>query len=63
MKNQCQNCAVEIVRGYDNCESCCDHYFDADEGFMCLECGKDGTEEIMSRAHDRAKDLRKYGHE
>lgn len=40
----------------------CEHDFDPDEGFTCLNCGKDGTEEVMSRAYDRAKDLRKYGH-
>jgi ribosomal protein L34E len=39
----------------------CEHDFDPYEGFHCLNCGKDGTEEVMSKAYDRAKDRRKYG--
>lgn len=39
----------------------CEHEFDPDEGFTCLNCGKDGAEEVFSRAYDRAKDRRKYG--
>ncbi len=31
------------------------------EDFHCLDCGKDMTEDIMSKAYDRAKDIRKYG--
>ncbi len=45
----------------ENCERAGGHNFDPDEGFMCLECGKDGTEHVMSAAYDRAKDIRKYG--
>lgn len=45
----------------DYCQECCEHEFDPDEGFMCLNCGKDGYEDVMARAYDRAKDLRKYG--
>lgn len=37
----------------------CEH-MDKD-GFVCLDCGKDLTEDIMAAAYDRAKDLRKYG--
>lgn len=37
----------------------CQHEFDSSEGFHCLNCGKDGTEEVLSAAFDRAKDLRK----
>lgn len=44
-------------------EDTCEHDFDPDEGFHCMNCGKDGTEEVMSRAYDRAKDFRKYGDE
>jgi hypothetical protein len=40
----------------------CEHYFDPDEGYTCLSCGKDGTEDVLSAAYDRAKDIRKYGH-
>lgn len=39
----------------------CDHEFDADEGFICLNCGKEGAEEILSAAADAAKNRRKYG--
>lgn len=49
------------THGAYGCTECCDHEYDADEGFMCLGCGKDGTEHVMARAYDRAKDLRKYG--
>lgn len=38
----------------------CEHDFDPDEGFHCLNCGKDGSEEVLSSAYDRAKDRRKY---
>lgn len=43
------------------CNECCEHEYDASEGFMCLNCGNEGAEEMMSMAEDRAKDLRKYG--
>jgi len=46
---------------YDLCSDCCEHDYDPDEGNTCLGCGKDGSEEVFSRAYDRAKDLRKYG--
>lgn len=26
----------------DVCEECCEHQFDMDEGYMCLECGAQG---------------------
>ncbi len=42
-------------------EEDCEHDFDPDEGFHCLNCGKDGSEEVMSRAFDRAKSLRQDG--
>lgn len=41
------------------CFHCCDHQ-DL-ENMHCIDCGADRTEEIMSRAYDRAKDFRKYG--
>lgn len=37
----------------------CDHR--SMDDYMCIDCGKDRTEEIMSRDFDRQKDLRKYG--
>lgn len=38
----------------------CEH-LDIDHKNQCLDCGADLTEDIMSAAYDRAKDLRKYG--
>lgn len=55
----CEGCG-EPYYGY-GCEDCCEHEPDADEGFHCLLCGKDCSEDVQSRAYDRAKDLRKYG--
>ncbi len=31
------------------------------EKWICLTCGKDMTEEIMTEIYDRTKNLRKYG--
>lgn len=25
-----------------NCQNCCDHEFDVNEGGMCINCGKEG---------------------
>lgn len=30
----------------------CEHEFDPDEGFMCLHCGAEGLESVMSQAHE-----------
>ncbi len=60
MEAKCADCGAKTEYG-DFCHDCCEHEYDADEGFMCLGCGKEGAEEVMSRAFDRAKDLRKYG--
>lgn len=57
----CEECGDPIaIDGY-GCQECCDHEPDADEGYHCLNCGKDCSESVMSRAYDQAKDLRKYG--
>ncbi len=45
----------------DACQNCCDHDFDPDEGHTCLNCGKDGTEDVLSQAMDECKDRMKYG--
>ena len=61
---KCDSCGEDFVSesNYaETCEECCDHEFDADEGYHCLNCGKDGSESVMSAAYDRAKDLAKYG--
>lgn len=39
----------------------CDHTDTCMDEFVCLTCGLDRREELMSRAYDRAKDRRKYG--
>lgn len=41
------------------CPECCDHG-DVDD-CQCLDCGTDLTEELSTRAYDRAKDFQKYG--
>lgn len=58
-EKKCAECGSAAESEF--CQDCCEHEYDADEGFMCLGCGKEGAEEVMSRAYDRAKDLRKYG--
>jgi len=59
--NSCESCGKEISRFSSSCRECCEHEFDASEGYTCLNCGMDGAEEMLARAYDRAKDLRKYG--
>lgn len=60
-QTMCDECKESPVGEYgDLCPSCCDHS-DMDD-FICLLCGEDRTDDIMSAAYDRAKDLRKYGH-
>jgi hypothetical protein len=39
----------------------CDHFDVCDDERVCLDCGKDMTEEMMAAAYDRTKDLWKYG--
>ncbi len=60
--NKCEECGDEIHSDYDSCTQCCDHEPDSEEGFHCLICGKDCSEDVMARAYDRAKDFYKYGH-
>lgn len=57
----CEVCQLPIPLGRPGCWDCCEHTFDPDEGYMCLDCGKSGAEEVLARMADRAKDLRKYG--
>lgn len=47
----------------DDETSACDHGDVCLDERCCLDCGKDMTEELMARAHDRAKSFRKYGNE
>lgn len=67
--DQCDSSISAVIRNLINQElkleaviekeAPCDH---SDvEDMHCLDCGKDLTEEIMSHAFDRAKDLAKYG--
>lgn len=53
MKHNCEK--------YDgtSCEDCCEHG-DMEKG-LCLDCGKNRSEELFADAVDRAKDRRKYG--
>jgi len=60
-EQKCDECGKPTESPYDVCTDCCDHEPDADEGFMCLHCGKECAEDVMSAAYDRAKDIRKYG--
>ncbi len=48
-------CGESIEPQNDACEECCDHDFDPSEGFTCLTCGKDGTEDMVCAAHDFAE--------
>lgn len=41
------------------CEDECEH-LDLDHG-ICLDCGVDRTDEVLSQAFERAKNIRKYG--
>jgi hypothetical protein len=62
LKRVCTQCGADAsASAGDYCQECCEHEFDPDEGFMCLDCGKDGAEDVMSAAYDKAKDERKYG--
>lgn len=58
---KCPDCQTEISDNQQICQECCEHSPDPDEGYMCLECGKECAEDVMARAYDRAKDLAKYG--
>lgn len=63
-KIEVEICDGEDDCGQSDCQKCCGnngHEFDPDEGYTCLNCGKDGAEEVLSAAYDRAKDIRKYG--
>jgi len=57
---KCEECGKE-AEYYDICYDCCEHSDVCSDERGCLICGKDMTEEIMSAAYDRAKDIRKYG--
>ena len=38
----CEACNDTGEVGGDPCVECCEHEFDPDEGFTCLNCGKQG---------------------
>ena len=50
----CDGCG-EILWS-ENCQGCCDHEFDPDEGYTCLNCGKDGSDYLAGMA-DYARDM------
>jgi hypothetical protein len=37
------------------CQDCCEHEFDSSEGYMCLNCNKEGAEDVFADAYDRWK--------
>lgn len=54
-KYQCENPECDE----ETCQSCCDHDYDPSEGYACLNCGKDGAEEMAcfaEAAADAAED-------
>jgi hypothetical protein len=38
------------------CEKCCEHEFDANEGYACIHCGMDGFEAMVCAAEDYGSD-------
>jgi hypothetical protein len=48
-------------RWSDNCQECCEHEYDSSEGYHCLNCRKDGSEDVASATYERYKDSIKYG--
>lgn len=59
-KPKCLECGAPAY--IDLCEECCEHNdVDPDEGYHCLDCGKDCSEDVFADAYDRAKDIAKYG--
>lgn len=48
-------------RWSEDCQECCEHDYAAGEGYHCLNCGKDGSEDVMADAYDEYKDHMKYG--
>lgn len=59
--NPCETCGEPPAIAYYECQDCCEHEFDADEGYHCLSCGLDGSEDVAAAAYDRMKDFAKYG--
>lgn len=55
-KTSCEGCEEE------DCQFCCDHEPDADEGWHCLNCGKDCSEDVLAAAYDYAKGRAKDGY-
>lgn len=45
----------------DGCQDCCDHDYDPDEGYTCINCGAEGYEDMAGAAYDYYKDMFKYG--
>lgn len=61
VSSKCEECGVGIDNSHVSCVDCCEHEFDTEEGCMCLYCGKDGMEDVMADAFDRAKAARNGG--
>jgi len=53
--DECRDTRGDWENG-QGCQECCEHEFDPGEGYMCLNCGKEGFEDVMSRAFNDYKD-------
>lgn len=53
----CTECQGPLNEYTGECEACCEHDFDVDEGYMCLNCGAQGDYgDLIDDAYDRWKD-------
>lgn len=55
IKYNCEACKDTGEIEGKNCQDCCDHEFDSSEGYMCLNCDKEGAEDVFCAAYDRWK--------
>lgn len=59
--NPCEICGKQSAIAHYECQECCEHEPDADEGYHCLSCGMDCSEGAMSSAYEYAKAMRRDG--
>jgi hypothetical protein len=53
--NKCEQCGKPCDG--TNCPDCCEHQFDWDEGYTCLNCGEQGdVGALIDRAMDYGED-------
>ena len=53
-EDRCMICEIVIYNG-DTCNQCCEHEFDADEGYMCLNCGEQGEPDLWNEDGDQER--------